>query len=98
MARVNKESDLCDLFIVIVERFAIFSVEECGNADDFFLFVDNREGQDILDLPPSLIHSLFLSCERQRTFVVLFHCTPAPNNEGKFNFLRSPAKEQSHLT
>lgn len=92
MTQVSKDSDLCDLLIVIVERFAIFSVEERGDADNFFLFVDNREGQDILDLPSGLIHCLFLSGERQRTFAGSFRCTPAPSSAGKFNFQAVPKK------
>lgn len=59
---------LCNLFIVLVKGFAVFSVEESGNADNFFLFVDNREGQDILDLPSSLVHCIFLSSEYKRIF------------------------------
>lgn len=59
---------LCNLFIVLVKGFAVISVVESGNADNFFLFVDNREGQDILDLPPSLVHRIFLSSEYKRIF------------------------------
>lgn len=51
----------CDLLIILVKGLAIFSVKERGNSDNFFLFVDNRKGEDVLDLPSSLIHRFFLS-------------------------------------
>lgn len=51
----------CDLFIILVKGLAIFSVKERGNSDNFFLFVDNRKGEDVLDLPSSLVHRFFLS-------------------------------------
>lgn len=54
----------CDLFIILVEGLAVFSVEESGDSNNFFLFIDNRKGEDILDLPSSLIHRFFLSYTR----------------------------------
>lgn len=51
----------CNLFIILVEWFVIFSVEESGNTNNFLLFVDDGEGEDVLDLPPSLIHRFSLS-------------------------------------
>lgn len=69
------------------------SVEECGDANDLFLLVDNREGQDVLDLPPGLIHCLFLSGERQRAFVGSVHGTPEPNGKRKFSVFPQPLSE-----
>lgn len=65
MDRINQKQRIVpyfrDLFIVLVKGLAVFSVKEGGNSDNFFLFVDNRKGEDVLDLPPSLIHRFFLS-------------------------------------
>lgn len=54
-------SYFCDLFIIFIEGLAIFSVEESGNSNNFLLFIDDRKGQDVLNLPSSLIHPFFLS-------------------------------------
>lgn len=50
----------CDLLIILIKGLAIFSVEEGGDSDDFFLFVDNRKCEDVLDFPPTLVHRFFL--------------------------------------
>lgn len=70
---IKKELDrdiflyFCNLFIILVEWFAVFSVEESGNTNNFLLFVHDREGEDILNHPSSLIHRFFLSNESNRT-------------------------------
>lgn len=56
----------CDLFIILVEGVAIEPVEESGNTNNFFLFVDDREGEHILNHPSSLIRWSFLSNESKR--------------------------------
>lgn len=53
-------ANLSDLFIVFIKWLAVFPVEECGNANNFFLLVDNGQRQDILNEKTRLIHSLFL--------------------------------------
>lgn len=58
-------ADLSDLLIVFIKRFPIFSVEESGNAHNFFFLVDDGQRQNIFDNKPGLVHSLFLKAERE---------------------------------
>lgn len=48
------------LFILFFEGFAIFSVEESGDANYFFFLVYNGKRQDVLDDETGLVHSFFL--------------------------------------
>lgn len=51
---------LGDLLVILVKRSAILSVEEGGDAHNFFLLVDDGQRQDVLDDETRLIHCLFL--------------------------------------
>lgn len=53
-------ANLSDLFIMFIKWFAVFPVEESGDAHNFFLLVDNGKRQDVLDDKACLVHSLFL--------------------------------------
>lgn len=46
---------------MLVERLAVFPVEESGDAHNFFLLVYNGQRQDVLDDKPRLVHGLFLN-------------------------------------
>lgn len=52
--------DLCDLLVVLIERLAVLPVEKGGDAHNFFLLVDNRQRQDVLDDEARLVHGRFL--------------------------------------
>lgn len=58
--RAREDANLSDLFVMFIERFAVFPVEERGDAHDFFLLVDDGQRQDVFDDKTRLIHSLFL--------------------------------------
>lgn len=78
MAGGDAAADLSDLFIVLIEWFAIFPVEESGDAHNFFLLVDNGQRQDILDDKACLVHGLFLQGEKRKgrcalSFKLLLH-------------------------
>lgn len=53
-------ADLSDLLIVFIKWLAVFPVEESGDADNFFLLVDNGQRQNVLDDKTCVVHSLFL--------------------------------------
>lgn len=56
----GEAADLSDLLIVLVERLAVFPIEEGGHAHNFFLLVDDGQRQDVLDHEARLVHGLFL--------------------------------------
>lgn len=73
-ARVREDTNLSDLFVIFIERFAVFPVEERGDAHDFFLLVDDGQRQDVFDDKPRLVHSLFLKDTAMCFIRFMFSC------------------------
>lgn len=59
--RPDTLTHFCYLFVIFIEWFSIVSVKKCRHANNFFLFVDDGEREDILDRPSSLVHGSSLS-------------------------------------
>lgn len=66
-------ANLGDLLVVFIKRLAVFPVVESGDAHDFFLLVDNRQGQDVLDDEACLVHGLFLKDTEMKCFKSLLY-------------------------
>lgn len=55
-----------NLFILLVKRLPVFSIEESGNTHNLLFLVHNGKGQDIFDDETRLVHSFFLkSCKKK---------------------------------
>lgn len=64
-ATCQSNSYLHELFILFVKWFAILPVVESCNANNFFFFIDNRQGKNIFNSPSTVIQRLRL--QKQQT-------------------------------
>lgn len=63
---------LSDVLIIFIKRLSILPVVKCSYAHDVFLFVDNRQGQDIFNDPASFIYRSFLQTKKTQVIFQLF--------------------------